>query len=98
MKRKRYRHIKCKDGFTMSVQAGDRSYCRPRNNCGPYRRVEVGFPTLKENLLMPYIDGDPEYENPLEAVYGYVPVEVIMSVIDKHGGQIDGELPPIAIT
>ena len=77
--------IECNDGFHMSVQAHDGSYSRPRNDFAPhYSAVEVGFPSDREELLMPYIDGGDV--DPTENVYGYVPVEVVVAVIEKHGG------------
>lgn len=70
--------INCKDGFSMSVQAGQFSYSIPRKDLrdGNYTHVEVGFPSKEEELLKPYSD----------AVYGYVPVEVVDEIIGKHGG------------
>lgn len=43
-------HIFCKDGFEMSVQAGDGLYCEPRANLesGEYAACEVGYPSQKE--------------------------------------------------
>ena len=32
--------------------------------------------------------------NPTETVYGYVPVDVVTNVIVKHGGMVEGEVPP----
>ena len=42
-------HIFCKDGFKMSVQAGDSLYCTPRTNLegGEYETCEVGFPNQR---------------------------------------------------
>ena len=84
--------VECKDGFKMSVQASEISYCTPRKNgiAMNYTSVEVGFPTEKEDLLMPYVeDGD----RPTETVYAYVPASVIIDVIENHGGMVGGELP-----
>lgn len=85
-------HIFCKDGFEMSVQAGDGLYCEPRVNLesGEYAACEVGYPSQKEELLMPYIEDPTE---PTKAVYPYVPVEVIEQVIEKHGGWFDTRIP-----
>ena len=33
-------------------------------------------------------------ERPTDTVYEYVPVETVFLVISKHGGMIDGEVPP----
>lgn len=76
----------------MSVQAGAGLYCEPRANLesGEYTACEVGYPSQKEELLMPYIE-DPT--KPTEAVYPYVPVEVIEQVIEKHGGWFDARIP-----
>ena len=78
--------LHCNDGFSMSVQAHEFVYCSPRvspeeTDC--YARVEVGFPSEREELLMKYVE---DYDNPTETVYGYVPVEVVQEVIEKHGG------------
>ncbi len=75
--------IECVDGFIMSVQASETHYCAPRDNDGPYTEFEVGFPSEREEQLMPYAE-DPE--RPLDTVYGYVPLEVIEALIEKHGG------------
>ena len=85
-------HIFCKDGFEMSVQAGDGLYCEPRVNLesGEYATCEVGYPSQKEELLMPYIEDPTE---PTKAVYPYVPVGVIEQVIEKHGGWFDARIP-----
>ena len=76
----------------MSVQAGAGLYCEPRANLesGEYTACEVGYPSQKEELLMPYIE-DPT--KPTESVYPYVPVEVIEQVIEKHGGWFDARIP-----
>ena len=85
------KEIVCKDGFTMSVQANEGAYCSPRiNDAAKYIRVEVGFPSQPESLLMEWAD-DPE--KPTNTVYGYVPVSRISLVCAKHGGIVSGELP-----
>lgn len=85
-------HIYCEDGFEMSVQAGDGLYSAPRENLesGEYTACEVGFPNRKEELLMPYAE---DLKTPTESVYGYVPVEVIEQIIEKHGGWFDSRIP-----
>ena len=77
--------IECADGFSMSVQASAFHYCTPRESEGPWCRVEVGFPTAREEALMQWMEdwGDTD---PVEAVYAYVPIEVVAQVIVDHGG------------
>ena len=84
--------IYCNDGFSMSVQAGKHLYCEPRENLesGEYVSCEVGFPSEKEELLLPYIE-DPG--RPKDTVYYEVPIEVIEKVIEKHGGWFDSRIP-----
>lgn len=75
--------IVCKDGFTMSVQASEYHYCIPRENgLDEYEEVEIGLPNMEEELLMEYAE-DPS--NPTDTVYGYVPVEIVDKVVEKHG-------------
>ena len=68
----------------MSVQANSGSYCTPRNGgTGPWSQVEVGYPSSKEELLMPYAE---DAYDPTGTVYGYVPIGVVDEVIATHGG------------
>ena len=74
-----YPRITCKDGFNMSVQASSFAYSKPRSDEPPYTHVEVGYPSEHESLLDPYADGESK------DVFGYVPVEVVEKIVDKHG-------------
>jgi hypothetical protein len=81
--------IECENGLSMSVQASEFAYCQPRENEGPYTHVEVGFPNREVAALMPYIemsDGDPT-----ESVYPWVPIEVIVKIIEEAGGARETE-------
>lgn len=83
-----FSHLKCVDGFTMSVQGSEYSYSCPRRNgeATQYSEMEIGFPNEKESLILEYSE---QPEIPTETVYGYVPVELIQKVIDKHGGLVE---------
>ena len=76
-------HVVCKDGFKMSVQAGQSLYSEPRDVVNSYEEVEVGFPSTEESLLTSYAEDE---ENLCGTVYGYVPCSIIDEVIEKHGG------------
>ena len=85
-------HVVCKDGFSMSVQANFSAYSNPRGVIyeGKYDSMEIGFPSAPESLIAEYaedweIEGDDD-PRLCGTVYGYVPVEVIDAVIEKHGG------------
>jgi len=81
----------CKDGFTMSVQAGESQYCSPREaDAERYTAVEIGFPNRSEDLLLEYAD---DARAPTETVYPCVPAPLVTLVIAKHGGMVEGELP-----
>ena len=74
----------CADGFNMSVQASRFTYCSPReDDAFPYTAVEVGFPSEREETLMPYAE---DSDKPTDTVYGFVPVVVVEAIIEKHGG------------
>lgn len=78
--------ISCKDGFSISVQGGTEfHYCVPRKHCNQYECVELGFPSAADPLLEDYAE-DPS--DPTGTVYGYVPIEVVESLVEKHGGMI----------
>lgn len=80
--------IICKDGVSLSVQAGETHYCTPRDNGGFYYEKEVGYikdasgkPLAPPDSWRNYADG----KFPSD-VYGYVPVELIEAFIESHGG------------
>ena len=90
MKLSRNKQVVCADGFRMSVQAGEGMYCTPRDDNGPYSEVEIGYPTEREECIMPYCE---DSSRPTETVYGYVPTQFVTYLIAKHGGMISGGLP-----
>lgn len=79
--------IECVDGFTISVQASEIHYCSPRiNGADRYENVELGFPNMEESLIADYaVDPD----DLTQTVYGYVPIEVVNKLIEKHGGIVN---------
>lgn len=72
-----------KNGLTFSVQASSGHYCTPRSNNGPYTHVEVGFPNKVIERLIPFAENP---DNLTETVYGWVPVELIKTIIIENGG------------
>ena len=91
MKRRQNEAVVCSDGFRMSVQANEAAYCEPRiNDAERYTAAEVGFPSREEPLLMRWAESP---NKPTGTVYGWVPAQVIVNVIAKHGGMVSGELP-----
>lgn len=78
----------CKDSFNISVQASSVHYCSPRHTFKPtegnvYDEVELGFPNIGDDLIEDYAE-DPD--DLTETVYGYVPVDIVVKLIEKHGG------------
>lgn len=81
----RYPWMECVDGFSVSVQGGKGNYCEPREDFAEeYISVELGFPSEHEPLLDEYQEG--ERTDPTDTVYGWVPVELVEEIIEKHGG------------
>lgn len=79
--------IECADGFTISVQASEGHYCSPRiDGADQYENVELGFPNMEEPLIADYAE-DPD--DLTLTVYGYVPIEVVNKLIEKHGGIVN---------
>jgi len=76
-------YVICKDGFKMSVQAGQSLYSEPKDVADHYEEVEVGYPSEEEYILAKYAE---DGENLCDTVYGYVPCSIIDEVIEKHGG------------
>ena len=48
--------IRCRDGFRVSIQASRDHYCEPHDDLGPCTHVEVTYPIMWEDLLLPYTD------------------------------------------
>lgn len=62
--------------YNVSIQASEHAYCSPRKNCSKYTHVELGFPNFKfsDNFISKYAE---DKQNPLDTVYGYVPIEEV---------------------
>lgn len=75
--------IHCADGFEMSVQASAIHRSTPRTMDGPWSAFEVGYPSQEEPLLTLYAEDEGTLT---ETVYNYVPAEIVLAVIEKHGG------------
>lgn len=60
----------------LSVQASAYHYCIPRKNADVYEAVEIGFPSFEfsEGFINKYAE---DATDPLETVYGYVPIDVL---------------------
>ncbi len=81
--------VVCKDGFTISIQTSYSAYCEPRRTQGQdYISVELGYPSEAEPLIADYAEEDDDLT---ETVYGYVPVELVDKVLEKHGGIVDDQ-------
>ena len=77
------KRIKCNDGFSISIQANEYSYCKPRQNrAWPYDAVELGFPSALDDLIKDYA----EESGTSKTVFGYVPIDAVIQLIEKHGG------------
>lgn len=75
--------LKLNSGLSLSVQASKYHYCSPRNDKGPYHSVEIGFPSKKVDKLLIYAE---DIDNPTKTVYGYVPVYLLIEIINDNGG------------
>lgn len=76
--------IELNNGIRLSVQASRTHYCTPRkDDAEAYSEVEIGFPSQRVELLMPYAE---DKERPTDTVYGWVPTSVLAQVIHDSGG------------
>ena len=51
--------VHCADGFSVSVQASQYHYCRPRiDNAEKYNTVELGYPSASDDLITDYAEDD----------------------------------------
>ena len=70
--------------LSFSMQASEYHYCSPRNNTGPYSRVEIGFPSRRVTKWLPYADSFSS--KPTRTVYAFVPLDLVAEVVDLFGG------------
>lgn len=74
--------IVCADGFVMSVQGHFGAYSRPKDDfADKYENFEVLCP--EEPLLSGYMDTDLGDRG---VNHAHVPLDVVLAVIEKHGG------------
>ena len=79
--------VQCMDGYSVSVQVGSWLYCSPRvDGAAYYDEVELGYPSEEDPLINDYAENS---ENYTDTVYGYVPVEIIDALLQKHGGIVN---------
>ena len=76
------KRIICTDGFTISVQGSNGSYCDPREDLADhYYEVECGFPNAVPEFILNYAEDETD---PINTVYGYVPVALVEQLINLH--------------
>jgi len=77
------KRLTCKDGFWLSVQGDRDKYSKPREKCYnayAYDSMEIMASELLPPNFKKYLD------NEKNRIYGYVPVEMIESLLASHGG------------
>ena len=89
------RHIICADGTVFSIQASDYHYSEPKKSVKiededfkGYKSVEIMCEDgLDEDILAEHNSG--------MGVYEYVPAHKVIKLLKRHGGAIQGEIPPL---
>ena len=74
--------LELNDGLSLSVQASDGHMCSPRETIkdgSEYEEVEVYSHGIYVNELIHFC-------SETEFTYGYVPVELMEELVEKHGG------------
>jgi hypothetical protein len=76
----------CRDGLKLSVQASSSHYCEPKNHVGPWKSMELGFPSRSVPELRSWREDLGDDSPDEECVFGWVPVDMLLKTIEKHGG------------
>lgn len=74
----------CADGFTVSIQASSFHCCVPREDNANYTHVELAYPSQRPEPWSEWSEYAEEPKNWAGTVYGYVPVEMVIALIDRH--------------
>lgn len=89
----RYPHVVCRDGASVSIQAGYGLYATA-HPAGGYTTVEAGFPSVPPpDSWLPYAE---DADDLLQTVYPFLPWDCVDAFIAAHGGMVQGILPPRA--
>ena len=80
--------LRLKDGTSVSVQASSTHHCSPQRDTGPYHEFEINT-SAKKRYLSPYAQGC--------GTHSWVPVQLILKLIEEAGGIAEGEIPPYFI-
>ena len=79
--------IYCVDGFNISIQCHNGSYCSSENGTRSFgynwKLLEWGFPSENDDLLK---DSAEDPNNVISTVGGYVDINILQELIDNHGG------------
>lgn len=87
------KRVTCVDGFSLSVDAGSGKYSCPEvDGAEYYTDVQIAYPSSIEEILTPYAQDGSSLTS---SVYGWVPGSTVLRVLDKHGGIVSGDLPPL---
>ena len=87
--------VVCKDGFNVSIQRSHLHYCDLQTDLSgdfysiPYpddiseTSYELGYPSEKDDLIMEYAETP---DDPTGTVYGFVPYDTVVKLLERHGG------------
>lgn len=82
--------IHCKDGFNISIQIHNATYCESENGYRTFgyewKKAEWGFPSIHEPMLLE----DAEDKEDITGTVGSSTIELLQQILDNHGG-IDWE-------
>ena len=80
-------HVICNDDFSFSAQASETHYSQPKGLADEYEKIEIGYPSYDDPIISEYREDFGWEDSPMtNAVYGYVPVEIVDKLIAAHGG------------
>lgn len=75
----------CNDGFSISVQGSKYHYSTPRKDGYKFTHVELGYPSEYEVWMLEHLG-----LNINDEVGGYIPIEKVQELLDRHGGILEG--------
>lgn len=76
------------NGGSLSIQASIGHYCSPRSNDAEWTSLELGYPENINTMPLDELSNAGEIE-----VMGYVPIQLVVDVINLNGGFMPVLLP-----
>ena len=83
-----------RNGSSISMQASNKHNCIPKDDEGPYKSIELGFP--QGGIKLPEDFDNFRQDDMSSNIFSFVPASEVVKIIEMNNGVKSGEVPPFA--